>query len=237
MRIIIFSWHFLGVYSALWGLATGAFPSSVQIGELEGLLVFTHGHSDLTHYTEYLRIVAHSGHQGNVDHPKSQIKQMTSIKSAEIQAGMTERGRRDTGFFSGASFPSCFFNPRWIALMGEWCIFSAVTHGFRNAHQLFHSISPFICVYFKGCSRLMNASASFAPFLSSSLLPQYSLSLPLAPPPIFLSVLHTHSHTPTGMCVIMNALHHSFWGATGRSSIEIRLLDSVSSQLPINFTG
>uniref|UniRef100_A0A8C4HQ38 Glutamate receptor n=1 Tax=Dicentrarchus labrax TaxID=13489 RepID=A0A8C4HQ38_DICLA len=31
MRIIIFSWHFLGVYSALWGLATGAFPSSVQI--------------------------------------------------------------------------------------------------------------------------------------------------------------------------------------------------------------
>lgn len=35
MRIIIFSWHFLGVCSALWGLATGAFPSSVQIGELE----------------------------------------------------------------------------------------------------------------------------------------------------------------------------------------------------------
>ena len=35
MRIIIFSWHFLGVYSALWGLAAGAFPSSVQIGELE----------------------------------------------------------------------------------------------------------------------------------------------------------------------------------------------------------
>ncbi|XP_078140189.1 glutamate receptor 4a isoform X5 [Centroberyx gerrardi] len=34
MRIIIFSWHFLGVYSALWGLATGAFPSSVQIGGL-----------------------------------------------------------------------------------------------------------------------------------------------------------------------------------------------------------
>lgn len=51
MRIIIFSLHFLGVYSALWGLAAGAFPSSVQIGELEGLLVFTHGHSDLTHYT------------------------------------------------------------------------------------------------------------------------------------------------------------------------------------------
>lgn len=35
MRINIFSWHFLGVYSALWGLATGAFPSSVQIGELK----------------------------------------------------------------------------------------------------------------------------------------------------------------------------------------------------------
>ncbi|MEQ2279151.1 Glutamate receptor 4 [Ameca splendens] len=35
MRIILFSWHFLGVYSALyWGLATGAFPSSVQIGGL-----------------------------------------------------------------------------------------------------------------------------------------------------------------------------------------------------------
>ncbi|XP_047246573.1 glutamate receptor 4a isoform X1 [Girardinichthys multiradiatus] len=34
MRIIIFSWHFLGVYSALWGLVTGAFPSSVQIGGL-----------------------------------------------------------------------------------------------------------------------------------------------------------------------------------------------------------
>ncbi|XP_026152813.1 glutamate receptor 4a isoform X2 [Mastacembelus armatus] len=34
MRIVIFSWHFLGVYSALWGLATGAFPSSVQIGGL-----------------------------------------------------------------------------------------------------------------------------------------------------------------------------------------------------------
>ncbi|XP_074497963.1 glutamate receptor 4a isoform X6 [Sebastes fasciatus] len=34
MRIIILSWHFLGVYSALWGLATGAFPSSVQIGGL-----------------------------------------------------------------------------------------------------------------------------------------------------------------------------------------------------------
>ncbi|XP_038549896.1 glutamate receptor 4a isoform X3 [Micropterus salmoides] len=34
MRIIIFSWHFLGVYSALWGLTTGAFPSSVQIGGL-----------------------------------------------------------------------------------------------------------------------------------------------------------------------------------------------------------
>lgn len=34
MRINIFSWHFLGLYSALWGLATGAFPSSVQIGEL-----------------------------------------------------------------------------------------------------------------------------------------------------------------------------------------------------------
>lgn len=34
MRIIIFSWHFLGVYSVLWGLVTGAFPSSVQIGEL-----------------------------------------------------------------------------------------------------------------------------------------------------------------------------------------------------------
>ncbi|XP_056139857.1 glutamate receptor 4a isoform X2 [Lampris incognitus] len=30
----IFSWHFLWVYSALWGLATGAFPSSVQIGGL-----------------------------------------------------------------------------------------------------------------------------------------------------------------------------------------------------------
>uniref|UniRef100_A0A4W5P9H5 Glutamate receptor 4 n=1 Tax=Hucho hucho TaxID=62062 RepID=A0A4W5P9H5_9TELE len=26
--------HFLGVFSALWGLATGAFPSSVQIGGL-----------------------------------------------------------------------------------------------------------------------------------------------------------------------------------------------------------
>uniref|UniRef100_A0A3B5LY71 Glutamate receptor, ionotropic, AMPA 4a n=1 Tax=Xiphophorus couchianus TaxID=32473 RepID=A0A3B5LY71_9TELE len=35
MRIILFSWQFLGVYSALyWGLATGAFPSSVQIGGL-----------------------------------------------------------------------------------------------------------------------------------------------------------------------------------------------------------
>ncbi|XP_072248691.1 glutamate receptor 4a isoform X4 [Leuresthes tenuis] len=34
MRINIFSWHFLWVYSALWGLATGAFPSSVQIGGL-----------------------------------------------------------------------------------------------------------------------------------------------------------------------------------------------------------
>ncbi|XP_029027542.1 glutamate receptor 4a isoform X2 [Betta splendens] len=34
MRINIFSWHFLGVCSALWGLATGAFPSSVQIGGL-----------------------------------------------------------------------------------------------------------------------------------------------------------------------------------------------------------
>lgn len=40
MRIIIFSWHFLGVYSALWGLAAGAFPSSVQIGELEDAFCF-----------------------------------------------------------------------------------------------------------------------------------------------------------------------------------------------------
>ena len=40
MRIIIFSWHFLGVYSALWGLAAGAFPSSVQIGELEDASCF-----------------------------------------------------------------------------------------------------------------------------------------------------------------------------------------------------
>uniref|UniRef100_A0AAV2J346 Glutamate receptor 4 n=1 Tax=Knipowitschia caucasica TaxID=637954 RepID=A0AAV2J346_KNICA len=34
MRIILISWHFLGVYSALWELAAGAFPSSVQIGGL-----------------------------------------------------------------------------------------------------------------------------------------------------------------------------------------------------------
>ncbi|XP_077398185.1 glutamate receptor 4a isoform X2 [Festucalex cinctus] len=34
MRINIFSWHFLGLCSVLWGLATGAFPSSVQIGGL-----------------------------------------------------------------------------------------------------------------------------------------------------------------------------------------------------------
>ncbi|XP_028321334.1 glutamate receptor 4a isoform X2 [Gouania willdenowi] len=34
MRIILFPLHFLGVYSALWGLAIGAFPSSVQIGGL-----------------------------------------------------------------------------------------------------------------------------------------------------------------------------------------------------------
>lgn len=59
MRIIIFSWHFLGVYSALWGLAAGAFPSSVQIGELEDafcffcLFFFTHGHSHPTHHTAY----------------------------------------------------------------------------------------------------------------------------------------------------------------------------------------
>ncbi|XP_013869516.1 glutamate receptor 4a isoform X4 [Austrofundulus limnaeus] len=33
-NIILFSWHFLGVFSTLWGLATGAFPSSVQIGGL-----------------------------------------------------------------------------------------------------------------------------------------------------------------------------------------------------------
>ncbi|XP_058489399.1 glutamate receptor 4a isoform X1 [Solea solea] len=34
MRIIILSWHFLWVLSALWEVATGAFPSSVQIGGL-----------------------------------------------------------------------------------------------------------------------------------------------------------------------------------------------------------
>ncbi|XP_061682780.1 glutamate receptor 4a isoform X1 [Syngnathoides biaculeatus] len=34
MRINIFTWHFLGLCSLLWGLATGAFPSSVQIGGL-----------------------------------------------------------------------------------------------------------------------------------------------------------------------------------------------------------
>ncbi|XP_076002567.1 glutamate receptor 4a isoform X8 [Genypterus blacodes] len=34
MRIMLPSWHFLGVYSALWGLVSGAFPSSVQIGGL-----------------------------------------------------------------------------------------------------------------------------------------------------------------------------------------------------------
>ncbi|XP_061923237.1 glutamate receptor 4a isoform X2 [Entelurus aequoreus] len=34
MRINIFFWHFLGCCSVLWGSATGAFPSSVQIGGL-----------------------------------------------------------------------------------------------------------------------------------------------------------------------------------------------------------
>uniref|UniRef100_A0A3Q2Z1C0 Glutamate receptor, ionotropic, AMPA 4a n=1 Tax=Hippocampus comes TaxID=109280 RepID=A0A3Q2Z1C0_HIPCM len=34
MRINIFSWHFLGLCSVWWGLSTGAFPSSVQIGGL-----------------------------------------------------------------------------------------------------------------------------------------------------------------------------------------------------------
>lgn len=65
MRIIIFSWHFLGVYSVLWGLATGAFPSSVQIGELERLAVFTHG--SLTPCSQSW-ILAHSGHGGNAAH-------------------------------------------------------------------------------------------------------------------------------------------------------------------------
>lgn len=60
MRIILFSWHFLGVYSVVWGLATGAFPSSVQIGELERLPVFTHG--SLTPCSQYW-ILAHSSHQ------------------------------------------------------------------------------------------------------------------------------------------------------------------------------
>lgn len=44
MRIIIFSWHFLGMYSVLWDLVTGAFPSSVQIGELERLAVLRMDH-------------------------------------------------------------------------------------------------------------------------------------------------------------------------------------------------
>lgn len=65
MRIIVFSWHFLGVYSVLWGLATGAFPSSVQIGELERLAVFTHG--SLTPCSQS-RILAHSFHGGNAAH-------------------------------------------------------------------------------------------------------------------------------------------------------------------------
>lgn len=56
-------------------------------------------------------------------------------------------------------------------------------------------------------------------------------------PPLCLVLTHTHTHTPTGMCVIMNALHHSWRGAAGRSCNEIRLLDSVSQQLLINLTG
>lgn len=52
MRMIILSWHFLGFFSALWGLAAGAFPSSVQIGELEAFYARTLL-TDPTHRTEY----------------------------------------------------------------------------------------------------------------------------------------------------------------------------------------
>lgn len=78
MRIIVFSWHFLGVYSALWGLATGAFPSSVQIGELETPLVFTHGHSYLTHI-KCTAATEEKERTGTVQNPKPNPKQIIVV--------------------------------------------------------------------------------------------------------------------------------------------------------------
>ncbi|XP_029699391.1 glutamate receptor 4a isoform X1 [Takifugu rubripes] len=76
MRIIIFSWHFLGVYSVLWELATGAFPSSVQIG---GLFI---RNTDQEYTAFRLAIFLHNTSPNATEAPFNLIPHVDNIETA-----------------------------------------------------------------------------------------------------------------------------------------------------------
>uniref|UniRef100_A0A673BX99 Glutamate receptor, ionotropic, AMPA 4a n=1 Tax=Sphaeramia orbicularis TaxID=375764 RepID=A0A673BX99_9TELE len=102
MRIILFSWHFLGVYSALWGLATGAFPSSVQIG---GLFI---RNTDQEYTAFRLAIFLHNTSPNATEAPFNLVPHVDNIETAN----------------SFAVTNACKFLTKYIKVLHLYCLIS-----------------------------------------------------------------------------------------------------------------
>uniref|UniRef100_A0A3B3I7G3 Glutamate receptor, ionotropic, AMPA 4a n=1 Tax=Oryzias latipes TaxID=8090 RepID=A0A3B3I7G3_ORYLA len=129
MRINIFSWHFLGLYSALWGLATGAFPSSVQIG---GLFI---RNTDQEYTAFRLAIFLHNTSPNATEAPFNLVPHVDNIETANSFA-VTNACECFKLHFFFCPCPSCY-----LCFAG---VYSAV---YRGNSFAFKSLN---CGYFTG---------------------------------------------------------------------------------------